>query len=213
MKKLTNVLALEMVLGMAEVQANTELVAKLETMKAQFEKKNSSKSGEKKPTKTQQENEVLKGYIMEVLTLNKTPMTIAQIQAEDIELKDLTNQKMSALLKQLVDTDQVVKTKDKKALANKEVNVDELNDISKARIVYQCDVKNGVSEIKNYIYDDDLQASVPTMMVQGADNGIKSTFVLTQDAFTTTGDVNLINHKTYYYMAISYAYNNYQDYK
>ena len=43
MKKLTNVLALEMVLGMAEVQANTELVAKLETMKAQFEKKNSSK--------------------------------------------------------------------------------------------------------------------------------------------------------------------------
>ena len=115
MKKLTNVLALEMVLGMAEVQANTELVAKLETMKAQFEKKNSSKSGEKKPTKTQQENEVLNGYIMEVLTLNKTPMTIAQIQAEDIELKDLTNQKMSALLKQLVDTDQVVKTKDKKA--------------------------------------------------------------------------------------------------
>ena len=115
MKKLTNVLALEMVLGMAEVQANTELVAKLETMKAQFEKKKSSKSGEKKPTKTQQENEVLKGYIMEVLTLNKTPMTIAQIQAEDIELKDLTNQKMSALLKQLVDTDQVVKTKDKKA--------------------------------------------------------------------------------------------------
>ena len=98
-------------------------------------------------------------------------------------------------------------------LANKEVNVDELNDISKARIVYQCDVKNGVSEIINYIYDDDLQASVPTLMVEGADNGIKSTFVLTQDAFTTTGDVNLINHKTYYYMAISYAYNNYQDYE
>ena len=115
LKKLRNVLALDMVLGMAEVQANSELVAKLETLKAQFEKKNSNKSGEKKPTKTQQENEVLKGYIMEVLTLNKTPMTIAQIQAEDIELKDLTNQKMSALLKQLVDTDQVVKTKDKKA--------------------------------------------------------------------------------------------------
>ena len=97
-------------------------------------------------------------------------------------------------------------------LANKEVNVDELNDITKARIVYQCDVKNGVSEIINYVYDDDLQASVPTLMVEGADAGINNTFVLTQDAFTTTGDVNLINHKTYYYMAISYAYNNYQDY-
>lgn len=97
-------------------------------------------------------------------------------------------------------------------LANKEVSVDELNDINKARIVYQCDVKNDVTEIINYIYDDDLRASVPTLMVEGADQGIKNTFVLTQDAFTTTGDVNLINHKTYYYMVISYAYNNYQDY-
>lgn len=97
-------------------------------------------------------------------------------------------------------------------LANKEVSVDELNDIDKARIVYQCDVKNGISSIINYVYDDNLQASVPTLMVEGADAGIKSTFVITQDEFTTTGDVNLINHKTYYYMAISYAYNNYQDY-
>ena len=116
MKKLTNVKALEMVLEMKEVQSNEELVEKLTTMKAQFEKKNNrTATGDKKPTKTQQENEVLKGYIMEVLTLKKEPMTIAQIQAEDIELKDLTNQKMSALLKQLVDANQVVKTKDKKA--------------------------------------------------------------------------------------------------
>ena len=116
MKKLTNVKALEMVLEMKEVQSNEALVEKLTTMKAQFEKKNNrTATGDKKPTKTQQENEVLKGYIMEALTLNKTPMTIAQIQAEDIELRDLTNQKMSALLKQLVDSNQVVKTKDKKA--------------------------------------------------------------------------------------------------
>ena len=98
-------------------------------------------------------------------------------------------------------------------LANNEVSVDELNDISKARIIYQCDIENGVSTIINYIYDDNLQAAVPTPMVEGADAGIKTTFVVTQDAFTTTGDVNLINHKTYYYMAIAYAYNNYQDYE
>ncbi|MBO5809777.1 MAG: hypothetical protein J6R17_03085 [Bacteroidales bacterium] len=98
-------------------------------------------------------------------------------------------------------------------LANKEVSVEDLNDISKARIVYQCDVKNDVSRIINYIYDDQLQASVPTLMVEGNDEGIKNTFVITQDEFTTTGDVNLVNHKTYYYMAISYAYNNYQDYE
>ena len=51
--KLTNVKALEMVLAMAEVQNNAELVEKLENMKAQFEKKNASRAnGEKKPTKT-----------------------------------------------------------------------------------------------------------------------------------------------------------------
>ncbi len=97
-------------------------------------------------------------------------------------------------------------------LANNEVNVDELNDPSKARIVYQCDVKNDVSTIINYVYDDQLQASIPTSMVEGENNGITHSFVITQDEFTTTGDVNLINHKTYYYMAISYAYNSYQEY-
>ena len=97
-------------------------------------------------------------------------------------------------------------------LANKEVSVDELSDITKARVVYQCDVKNNVSRIINFIYDDQLGFAIPTIMVEGADNGIKTTFEITQDAFTTTGDVRLINHKTYYYMAIAYAYNNYMDY-
>jgi len=115
MKKLTNVLALEMVLAMAEVQSNTELVEKLTTMKDQFAKKNSSKTGEKKPTKTQQENEVLKATILEVLSSTEEPMTIKSIQEVSSEIAELTNQKMSALLKQLVDTDQVVKTKDKKS--------------------------------------------------------------------------------------------------
>ncbi len=97
-------------------------------------------------------------------------------------------------------------------LANKEVSVDELGDVTKARVVYQCDIKNNVSRIINFIYDDQLGFAVPTIMVEGADNGIKTTFEITQDAFTTTGDVRLVNHKTYYYMAIAYAYNNYMDY-
>ena len=97
-------------------------------------------------------------------------------------------------------------------LANKEVSVDELSDITKARVVYQCDIENGVSKIINFIYDDDVENAVPTIMVEGADKGINRTFVITQDAFASAGDVNLVNHKTYYFMAISYAYNNYLDY-
>ena len=55
MKKLTNVLALEMVLAMEEVKSNQELVEKLTKMKEQFEKKNNSGTGSKKLTKTQPE--------------------------------------------------------------------------------------------------------------------------------------------------------------
>ncbi len=97
-------------------------------------------------------------------------------------------------------------------LANSEVGVDELNDVDKARLIYQCDVKNNVSTIINFIYSEDLGASVPTLMVEGGDTGISNSFVITQDAFTTSADPNLVNHKTYYFMAIAYAYNNYLDY-
>ena len=44
-KKLTNVLALEMVLAMEEVKSNQELVEKLTKLKEQFEKKNNSDIG------------------------------------------------------------------------------------------------------------------------------------------------------------------------
>lgn len=97
-------------------------------------------------------------------------------------------------------------------LANAEVSVDELSDESKARLIYQCDVKNNVSRIINFIYDDNIQHSVPTIMVEGGDNGIQHSFVVTQDQFTKNNDPSLVNHHTYYFMAIAYAYNNYLDY-
>ena len=97
-------------------------------------------------------------------------------------------------------------------LANKEVNADELSDNTKARLVMQCDIKNNVSRIVNFIYDENLHFSVPTLMVEGGDNGIQNTFMVTQDLFTTNSDPSLVNHHTYYYMAIAYAYNNYYTY-
>ena len=97
-------------------------------------------------------------------------------------------------------------------LANQEVSVDELNDETKARLIYQCDIKNNVGRIINFIFDADMAQSVPTIMVEGADNGISHSFVVTQDAFTKNDDPSLVNHHTYYFMAIAYAYNNYGEY-
>ena len=97
-------------------------------------------------------------------------------------------------------------------LANQEVSVDEINDESKARLIFQCDVKNNISRIINFIYDDDLKESVPTLMVDGGDSGIGHSFVVTQDMFSKNNDPSLVNHHTYYFMAIAYAYNNYLEY-
>ena len=118
MTKLTNVLALEMVLGMKEVQANVELVEKLTKMKEQFEKKNKSSvgvDGKKVLTAEQKKNEGLKETILEVLTRYEEPKQIKELIAENEELANYTGQKISALMTQLLRDEKVVKVIDKKA--------------------------------------------------------------------------------------------------
>lgn len=118
MVKLTNVLALEMVLGMAEVQANVELVEKLTKMKEQFEKKNKSSvgaDGKKVLTVEQRKNEVLKETILEVLARYEEPKQVKDLITENEELSEYTGQKISALMTQLVKAEKVVKVIDKKA--------------------------------------------------------------------------------------------------
>lgn len=92
MTKMTYAQALE--IAIASV-ADEVAVERLEALKAQLAKRN---SGERKPTKTQKENEVIKGRILEVLT------------AEGRQCKDIASDvgisinKASALLKQLVES-------------------------------------------------------------------------------------------------------------
>lgn len=100
MEKITNVKALAYVLENCELSA--EVKAKLEKMKAQFEKKNSA---EKKPTATQVANEGIKSVILE--TLGAKSMTITEMQKANSELAELSNQKISALLKQMTENGSV----------------------------------------------------------------------------------------------------------
>lgn len=86
------------------------------------------------------------------------------------------------------------------------VSIADINDPSKATLVAQCDIKNGVSKLINYNYDAATGANIPVVEVDGADNGISHTFVITTDAFAT-GDNTLVNYKQYYFIAIAYAYN------
>lgn len=74
----------------------------------------SKKSSRTTPTKTQVENEAIKEKIVATLVQLDRYATITEIQNANIELANLSNQKISALLKQLVDTNKVNKMIDKK---------------------------------------------------------------------------------------------------
>ena len=72
-------------------------------------------SGSSKPTKTQKENEVIKGAILEVLTdEGQTASEILAQMPEGLSEKALTNQRVSALLRQLIADNKVVKSIEKK---------------------------------------------------------------------------------------------------
>ncbi len=74
-------------------------------------KKNSS---EKKPTAQQVANESLKQTIIEVLTDNGGLMTVTDVQKSCEELSVLSNQRVSALLRQLKDDGKVERVEDKR---------------------------------------------------------------------------------------------------
>ena len=96
-------------------------------------------------------------------------------------------------------------------LANSEVSPADLGDIDQARLIFQCDVANEIDVVVNYVQDNDMGLPVPTLMANGDNEGVSHSFQVTKDAFAQ-GDNALINHKTYYFMALAYGYNNYQDY-
>ena len=70
-----------------------------------------SKSGQ---TKTQKENETIMERIVVALTEIGRPVTITELQNANEEMAEYSNQKLSALLKKLVDNNAIVKTVDKK---------------------------------------------------------------------------------------------------
>lgn len=74
--------------------------------KAQHEKKNAG-GGERKPTKTQVENEGVKEQIVSILSSAELPMTVADImEAVGID----SNQKVTSLLTQLKKNNKVLRT-------------------------------------------------------------------------------------------------------
>lgn len=101
--KMTNSKALAFVLGMEGIP--TDVREKLVNIKASIDKKNSA---ERKPTATQTENVGLKVAILEGMESGKA-YTIGDLMKEIPALADLTNQRVSALVRQLKDEGLVIR--------------------------------------------------------------------------------------------------------
>ena len=118
--KITKREVIKMMMNEEVVKANPTYVAYLENELALLDKK----AQNKKATKTQEQNVGIKATILKVLATIGSG-TVTDIQNGNEELSTLSNQKVSALVRQLVESGDVVKTTDKKksifSLAESEV--------------------------------------------------------------------------------------------
>ena len=91
------------------VKENTELVAFIDHELELLNKKTSAKS-----TKVNTEQVELMEKIVDALNEIGRSVTISELQKENAEMAEYSNQKLSAMLKKLVDNKQVTKMIDKK---------------------------------------------------------------------------------------------------
>lgn len=98
-------------------------------------------------------------------------------------------------------------------LRNAEASLDDLQNPDQARLVFQSDIKNGISGIYNWNRVPDpfhlYNIWAPELVVQGENQGVRQSFNITHDAFAS-GDTRLVNNKAYHFVAVAYAHNNYK---
>lgn len=100
-------------------------------------------------------------------------------------------------------------------VSGKDVSVSDIGNMDKVRLIAQCDIVNyradgtAIGQLINWEFDQSLNTNVAVEKVNGANSGIQRTFRVTEDKFSTGTNNTLVNHKTYYFMVIAYAYNEY----
>lgn len=112
-KKLTKKDHFNALLAIKEVQENPVLAGFIEHELELLARKNSTASGDKKLTATQKANEEIKAEILASMEENRY-YTITEMMKEFPSCKELTNQKISSLVRQMVKEETVIRTEDKK---------------------------------------------------------------------------------------------------
>lgn len=90
-------------------------------------------------------------------------------------------------------------------LQNANVSQTDLDNPDLARLIFQVDVEDGITQIVNRYFDPVVSDYIPKEEVNGENKGIRHTFEVTRDAFATGNDL-LVNHKTYHFIVVAYAF-------
>ena len=102
-------------------------------------------------------------------------------------------------------------------MRNSAVSIADIDEPELSRLVFQCDIRDfdesgaPIAQIVNYDFDEQIGLPVPVERVNGANEGITNSVQITTDRFAS-GDNRLVNFKKYYFLAIAYGYNNFQEY-
>ena len=96
-------------------------------------------------------------------------------------------------------------------MVDEDASIADILDESKAQLIAQCDIKNDVGDLDNFVFDEELGFALGAQMVDAANTGIQHSFQIKDDVFAQ-GDKALVNHKRYHFIAIAYAHNNFADY-
>ncbi len=85
------------------------------------------------------------------------------------------------------------------------VSLSDLDDVSKAREVFQCDLEDDYDVLTNQEFSADVSANIPVLKIRGENEGLSHSVSITEDEFATGSNKSLVNFKTYYYIVLSYA--------
>ena len=110
-KKITKAEKFAILKAIPSVAENPMLVEFIDRELELLAKKNSA---EKKPTAVQIANEGIKSVILETLAENGKMMTISEMQKVNAELGEMSNQRISALVRQLMNDEKVVRVEEKR---------------------------------------------------------------------------------------------------
>ncbi|MCQ2262091.1 MAG: hypothetical protein MJZ42_02930 [Bacteroidales bacterium] len=105
-------------------------------------------------------------------------------------------------------------------LVDANASVSDIGDVTKARLVAQCDLENyydaektlPIATLVNFETNSATGILSGEVKVQGANKGIQHVFRVTNDQFASGTNTRLVNNREYYFICIAYAHNRYKEY-